>query len=169
MRIRTTYRGYAAVFCQEAEVALERLRVAIGDAQRAGFLVRGTSAAYENAVELYARETGWTTKTIISFGSNCINLTNELQRAADRLNNEIRSVGGSTGPVYRPDYVADPGGWDSLPGLVKIVIIVGSIGLTAWGLSSVAGIASVFKPIRGMRGPVLDSGSKDRVQKRRVY
>lgn len=169
MRVRSTYRGYAAAFCQEAEVALERLRVAITDAQRAGFLVRGTSAAYENAVELYARETGWTTKTIVAWGGACTNLANELQQAATRLNTEIAAVGGNTSPIYRPDYQADPSGWDALPGVAKVAIVVGSLGLVVWGLNSVATIASVFKPIRGMRGPVLDSGRKDRIQKQRIY
>lgn len=145
------YNGFGVAFCTEAEVALERLRVAISDADRAGYYVRLPSTAYNNAVELVTRESDLTTRTLVAWGSGCTSLAAELQGAADRLNNEIRNYGASTSPIYRPDYQAPATGWDALPVPLKIAVGVGSLGLVAWALSSVAKVATVFGPRRSTK------------------
>jgi hypothetical protein len=145
------YNGFGVAFCTEAEVALERLRVAIADADRAGYAVRLPSAAYNNAVDLYTRETGLTTRTMVAWGSVCTDLMNELQTAADRLNKEIKNYGANTSPVYRPDYQPPATGWDALPVPLKIAVGVGTLGLVAWALSSVAKVATVFGPRRSTK------------------
>ena len=110
-------------FCQEFDIALDRLKEAIAQAEKAGV----TGSALTAAKALYKRETSFWTGNAVAIGSKCDSLVREANLAITALEKEIAARGKTfddPSPFFNP---SQPGPLDKLGSLAKTAIIAGAV------------------------------------------
>lgn len=136
-------------FCASVDVANERLRVAIADAERAG--LSATVPAFKTAKDVLEAHTGITSAWgyVPFLGSDCEQDAAEINTAAQQLVNAVAARGGAVSPVFRPE-AAEPtsyGDW------VKPLAITAGIAVGVYALSTVLTTMKMFRaPKRRLAG-----------------
>lgn len=91
--------GYAGgqkfgLFCGEADVAMERLRIALDEASRVG--MSHTDPRYLAGQQFYEQETSFWTGSAVMLPWQCDRVVNETVALVANLNNYINTKGGVT-------------------------------------------------------------------------
>ncbi len=99
------YGAFSTPFCASIDVANERLKRAIEDAERSGMGSAALDAAYQNALAIYDAHTGLDSSIIyVPFmGNDCKVDTDEVNAAATRLVTALNAAGFQTQEEFRPD------------------------------------------------------------------
>ncbi len=128
-------------FCASIDVANERLRRAIEDAEAAGAAGPASFPEYQRALEVFDAHTGLDSSLVyVPFiGNQCALDTAEVQKAADDVIRVLKARGAATSDAYRPEAQdADLTRW------VKPVLWLGGLVAAAYALNALAGAKRAF-------------------------
>jgi hypothetical protein len=151
----------ATAFCQELDVAIERVRAAI-DAADAVPTFSKQQQAYINAAQFYDRETGLLSETWIAWGDACTKLAKEGDGYATALTSALRAHGIAV-DTYAPGYEAPASIAGDVATWGKWLTVAAVLGAGGYLLMNV----KAFVPRRRLAGYASHSASHRRRRRAR--
>ena len=109
--------GDLGLFCSEIDQVLERLKIALAEADRVGV----SGPHYDAAKAFYDRESSFFRASIVMLPWQCQRVTTDGQALLEGLNSRLQSAGGQTVTPPTPD--------SGMTGYIKTIVIVLAVGV----------------------------------------